>query len=171
MKKILLRVGIALWSVVLVLYLIPPASASNPGINPNNNLTVQNGNVGIGTFTANPGTYATIYTAPTAGNNFSKLIGLTASNLDTSTAHVVTCRIVNGSSIVGMQFPTSAAIAAQTGSIAPVNMLSTTLTGGEPVDQWGNSFIYLPAGYTVQCTYTTALSNGYVAVMAQAGEF
>ena len=170
MRRILFRIGIALWSVVLLLYFFPINKAvANPGINPNNNITVQNGNVGIGTFTANPNTYVAVYTAPTAGNNFSKLVGLTAVNYDSAAAHWVNCRVVTSASVPGI---TGFAVGANVGiGTTSVNLLSATNAPGLPVDQWGNPFHYLPAGYTVQCTYETALSNGYVAVDAQAGEF
>jgi hypothetical protein len=150
------------------IFCIRPASSQTAPTSNNTFYNVRYGNVGIGTFTANPGTYATIYTAPTAG---AMLKGVIASNLDTSTAHVVTCKIVNGSSVTGLVFPSSSSIAAQSGSVAPFNMFSSTIVPGLPVDQWGNPFIYMPSGYTLQCTYTTALSNNYVAVTAIASEF
>jgi hypothetical protein len=174
MRKFLLRLNILIWGIVFVAYLMPVNNAQATA-QVNSGIGVQYGNVGIATFTANPGTYAVIYTAPSSGNNFAKLIGLTASNADTSTAHLVTCKIIGSatatSNITGIVIPTSAAIAAQSGSIPPVNMLSNTLTGGLPVDQWGNPFVYIPSGGSVACTYTTALTNGYVGVEAQAGEF
>ena len=151
----------------LIWSFVQPASSQTVGV-ANTGYSIRFGNVGIGTFVANPGTYATIYTAPTNG---AMVKGIIASNLDTSTAHTVTCELVNGSGIVGIQFPTSVSIPAQTGLIPPVNMWSPAIVPGLPVDQWGNPFHYLPSGYTIKCTYTTALSNGYVAVDVDAGEF
>ena len=165
--KILKGLFLSIFVVGIIWTFIQPASSQTVGV-ANTGYSIRFGNVGIGTFTASPGTYATIYTAPTNG---SMVKGIIASNLDTSTAHTVTCRIVTSGGIVGLQFPTSVAIPAQTGLIPPVNMWSPAIVPGLPVDQWGNPFHYLTNGQTVQCTYTTALSNGYVAVDVNAGEF
>lgn len=151
-------------SLVAISFILALAQFSVATTTPNSAITIQSGNVGIGTYTANPGTYSTIYTGATNG---SMVKGLIASNLDTTTDHVVTCRIVSASSVVGLQLQQT--VPHQTGVIAPVNLLSAA--PGLPVDQWGNLFTYLPYNYTIQCTYATALSNNYVAITTEAGEF
>lgn len=158
MKKIILFLGLFLFLVSF--------KAMATAVN-NTDITVQYGNVGIGTIGANgpAGTYQTIYTAPTSGNNFTKLTALIATNYDTTSAHFVNCTIANGSNIPGIEYIANVGIGTST-----TNMLATV--SGQPIDQWGNTFHYLPAGYTVNCTYNTAMAAGAkIGIDAQAGEF
>ena len=137
-------------------------------VTPNSAITVQTPNIGNATFTANPGTYKTIYTG---GTNGSKIMGIIATNTDSSTAHLVTVQIYISSVAYWSTAVNVPSTAGTANGIPPVNLLSSGNAPGFPIDQWGNPFFYLASGNILQATYTTALSNGAVNVIVVAADF
>lgn len=114
-------------------------------------------------FTANPGTYKTIYTG---GQNGSKITGIFCTSNDTAVIHLVTVQIsTSASGHCGTQstcyggaavsIPINAGFA---NTIPAVNMLDSF--SGLPVDSDGNPYIYLSStSWTLEATYATALTG------------
>jgi hypothetical protein len=117
------------------------------------------------TYTSSPGTYTTVYTGETTNGLESRILGLWASSTDTSTAHVVSCQIWNGSTSY-YQFSVTVAIQSTSVPTPPLNMLAATDTGGTPQDNNQNQFLDLHNGELLKCTYSTALSTGAINVRA-----
>lgn len=117
---------------------------------PNSIITPQTPNRGLVRFlmgTDSPGTYKTLYTA---GANGSRCYGIWSSSTD-AVAHPVQLGIFNsGVEYFGVGF-TSASYAAQ---ITTINVMTGWV--GLPVDQYGNPYIQMVSGDTLQATFSTA---------------
>ena len=122
-------------------------------------------------FSANPGTYQTIITGQASGTNggYSRVIRLIASNQDTTTDHVVTCQQKTSGGTVLAQW--QVLVPHQTGVITPVDLKSTLVYPGLPIDPNGNTYIGLYNADIVQCTYATALSNGAIPIVGETQYF
>jgi hypothetical protein len=148
--------------------LIYPAWATSPTFS-NVNIFVASFDHGGINFSANPGTYQTIYTSETTGGQNSRIMKLTASNTDTTTDHVVTCQYKTAGGTVIQQWQSS--VPHQTGVIAPVDMKSAAVYPGLSQDNNQNTYIDVHNGDLIQCTYATALTNGAVLVDAAVFNF
>jgi len=149
-KAILLFLGLLLWAL--------PSWATSPTFS-NTNIFVASYDSGVAAFASGPGTYKSVYTSETVNGQASKVISLIASNTDTTTDHIVTCETVVGGTASNF---IQATVSHQTGTVAPTNMLSSTVSPGLPIDNNGNPYRVLHNGDTLQCEYSTALSNGWV---------
>ena len=136
-------------------------SSAFGAITPNSVVSAQTPTLGVVQFlqgTDSAGTYKTLYT----GNaNGSKIVSLTGTTNDASSAHLVTCEVVLSAVKYGgvaVNIPVSSGF---TAAAVPVNILSAWT--GLPLDSDGNPYIFLPsASYTLQCTFATNLTTGKV---------
>ena len=161
MKKILSLI------ILGVFFLVPLAWATAPTMT-NTNAFVASFDTGDATQSANPGTYGTVYTSETTGGQMSRVTSLIVSSTDTTTDHVVTCKVTTG----GNPFLYwQATVPHQTGVITPVNFLSSSVIPGLDVDTNGNPYLNLHNGDILACTYATALSNGAIFEYAQVQNF
>ena len=164
MKKIL---SIVMLLVMFMTYAIQ-AWATAPTMT-NTNVFVASFDTGQATESANPGTYATVYTSETTGGQMSRVTSLLVYNSDTTTDHVCTCEYVNSGGTAYMFW--QATVPHQTGVITPVDFLSSSVIPGLDVDTNGNHYLNLHNGDLLKCTYATALSNGAIFELAQVQNF
>lgn len=151
-------------AAVLLLGLIGPARAaftSNSIIYPQTPI-----NRGILQFTSSSsaGTYGTLYTA---GSNGSICNGMWTTNTDTSATHVLTVQVVNSSTKYGGVSVTTTEDAGFAGNAAQSLMSAvppslTPVWVGLPVDSYGNSYLVLASGDTIQATFATAITSSDV---------
>ncbi len=126
---------------------------------PNSIVTPQTPNRGIVQFlqgTDTAGTYKTLYTA---GANGSRCYGMVMNNNDVTTTHLVTVQIVNTAVKYGGSALTTALSAGFSNSTTAQPLMSSSVWPGLPVDQYGNTYIQLISGDTIQATFATALST------------
>ena len=136
--------------------------AADATTTPNSFVTPQVPNRGIVQFlqgTDTAGTYKTLYTA---GANGSRCYGMWETNNDASATHLVTVQIVNGGIKYGGMAITSASSDGYANGKPAVNLMSSTNWPGLPQDQYGNPYIQLVSGDTVQATFATALTSSDV---------
>lgn len=136
------------------------ASAAEAATTPNSIVTPQTPNRGVVQFlqgTDNAGTYKTLYTG---GTNGSRCYGMLMNNNDTSTTHLVTVQIVNATVKYGGVALTTTLDAGFANSSTAQPLMSSSVWPGLPIDQYGNPYIQLVSGDTIQATFGTALTTG-----------
>lgn len=125
---------------------------------PNSFISPQTPNRGIVQFLQgadSAGTYKTLYTA---GANGSKCNGMYITSNDAAT-HTITIQLVNSAVKYG-------GVSINTGTTSPgflngapaINPLLSSNWPGLPVDQYGNPYIQMITGDTLQATFTTAIT-------------
>jgi hypothetical protein len=142
---------------LLVVFLVA-ACQSFAAVTPNSIVTPQTVNRGIVQFlqgTDSAGTYKTLYTA---GANGSRCYSMWSTNNDPSATHLLTVQIVNSAVKYGGVALTSVSSAGFVNGTPAQNLMSTTNWPGLPVDQYGNPYIELISGDTLQATFATALT-------------
>ncbi len=135
------------------------AGAAEAATTPNSIVTPQTPNRGVVQFlqgTDNAGTYKTLYTG---GTNGSRCYGMLMNNNDTSTTHLVTVQIVNATVKYGGAALTTTLDAGFANSSTAQPLMSSSVWPGLPVDQYGNPYIQLVSGDTIQATFGTALTT------------
>jgi hypothetical protein len=135
------------------------ATAAEAATTPNSIVTPQTPNRGIVQFlqgTDNAGTYKTLYTA---GANGSRCYGMLMNNNDASTTHLVTVQIVNGGVKYGGTALTTALSAGFSNSTTAQPLMSPSVWPGLPLDQYGNPYIQMISGDTIQATFATSLTT------------
>jgi hypothetical protein len=98
--------------------------------------------------------YKTLYAA---GANGSRVDGLLAVSNDPG-AHNVTYRVYSGASLLLTVTVNAPATAGDLNPSQP--LLGAAITPGLPVDQYGNQYLFLPPGATLQVAYNGALTGG-----------
>ena len=107
-----------------------------------------------GTDTA--GVYKTLYTA---GANGSRCYAMWSTNNDGSVTHLLTVQIVNSSVKYGGTSVTTVLSAGFIGTAPAQNLMAPSVWPGLPVDQYGNQYIQLVSGDTLQATFASALTT------------
>jgi hypothetical protein len=145
--------------VILLLTLLFWGSISFAAVTPNSGIAVQTPNRGIVQFlqgTDVSGTYKTLYTG---GTNGSKISGIYMTSND-STSHLVTCQIVNSTvKYGGVSINTGTTLPGFANAVPAINLMSSTNWPGLPIDAWGNPYLILASGDTLQCTFATNLTS------------
>jgi hypothetical protein len=156
------------WLRIVLLSLVagPAAAATTP----NSFVTPQTPNRGVVQFlqgTDSAGTYKTLYTAGSSG---SRCYGIWSTNNDGSATHLITVQIVNGGVKYGGVAVTTVQTAGFANGVTPQNLL--TLWPGLPVDQYGNNYLQLVSGDTLQATFATALTTSeLINIVASCSDF
>lgn len=126
---------------------------------PNSFVSPQTPNRGIVQFlqgTDIAGTYKTLYSA---GSNGSRCYGMWLTTND-STAHAVIIQIVNGAvKYGGATISTGTTLPGFAVGVPSINVTSPTNWAGLPADQYGNPYIQLISGDTIQATFTNSLTS------------
>jgi hypothetical protein len=122
---------------------------------PNSIVTPQTPNLGLVQFSANPGTYLTLYTA---GSNGSKCVAVYETNTDASVTHLINVVVTRSSTKYNIVAVTTAVNDGNANGTPAKQLLSQSLVPGTPLDSDGNPFIILNSGDTLQATYATALT-------------
>lgn len=131
--------------------------------------TPNNGKVQFLQGTDSAGTYKTLYTA---GSNGSRCYGLWSTNNDGSATHLITLQIVNNSVKYGGIALTSVESAGFANGAPAQNLLSSSVWPGLPIDQYGNPYIQLVSGDTLQATFATSLTTSDVInIVASCSDF
>jgi len=145
---------------------------AHAAVTANSFVTPQTPNRGIMQFlqgTDVAGTYKIIYTA---GANGSRCYGLITTNNDPSATHLLTIQINNGVIKYGGAALTTVSSAGFANGTPAQNLLSSSVWPGLPLDQYGNPYIQLINGDTLQATYATALTSGDVInIVASCSDF
>lgn len=121
-------------------------------------------NRGLVKFTdaSTPGNYVTLYTA---GANGSRCYSITSTNNDPSATHLVTVQVFNsGVGYGGVSLGTVNNAGFTAGS--PPQSMGWS---GMPIDEYGNGYIQLAPGDTLQATFFTAITAGKVLNVTVAG--
>lgn len=150
-----------LWAF-LTAFAIGLSGAALAAVTPNSYVTPQTPSRGIVQFlqgTDSAGTYKTLYTA---GSNGSRCNAIWLTTSDGSATHLVTLQLVNTAVKYGGVAITTVASAGFSGSSPPINLTSPANWPGLPVDQYGNPYISLNSGDTLQATFATALTAATV---------
>ena len=129
---------------------------------PNSVITAQTPNRGIVQFlqgTDSAGTYKTLYTA---GTNGSRCNALWSTNDDASATHLITVQIVNSTVKYGGVAITSVESAGFASAVPAQSLLSSVNWPGLPLDQYGNPYLQLVSGDTIQATFATNLTTSDV---------
>lgn len=154
---------------LLFLLLAPSAWAAAV---PNSFISPQTPNRGIVQFlqgTDSAGTYKTLYTA---GSNGSRCYAMWMTNNDASATHVVTVQIVNSAVKYGGTALLSVQSAGFTNGTPAQSLITPTIWPGLPLDQYGNPYIQLVSGDTIQATFATALtSTDVLNIVASCSDF
>jgi hypothetical protein len=136
--------------------IIGPARAA---VTANNFVTPQTPNRGIVQFlqgTDSAGTYKTLYTA---GANGSRCYGMWSTNNDASATHLLTVQIVNSAVKYGGMAITSVESAGFVSGTPAQNLLAAANWPGLPVDEYGNPYVQLITGDTIQATFATSITS------------
>jgi len=143
------------WLIALLLFAL--IGVADAAITPNSFVAPQTPNRGILQFTSSSsaGTYSTLYTA---GANGSRCYALWTTNNDGSATHLVTVQIVNSTTKYGGTSLTTVSSAGFANATPPQNMMSTTVWPGLPLDSYGNPYVQLISGDTLQATFATAIT-------------
>lgn len=138
---------------LLSLFVLPSQAA----VTVNSIVTPQTPNRGVVQFlpASTPTAYLTLYTA---GANGSKCFSMWATSND-SAAHVLTVQLVNATiKYGGMTLTTGTSLPGFATGVGALNLMSSTVWPGLPLDSDGNPYIILASGDTLQATYTTAVT-------------
>jgi hypothetical protein len=126
---------------------------------PNSYVTPQTPNRGVVQFlqgTDSAGTYKTLYTA---ASNGSRCYAMWSTNNDASATHLITVQIVNSTVKYGGVAITSVESAGFATGVTPQNFLSSANWPGLPVDAYGNPYVQLISGDTIQATFATSITS------------
>jgi hypothetical protein len=136
-------------------------SMAHAATTPNSIVTPQTPNRGILQFTSSSsaGTYATLYTA---GSNGSRCYAVWMNNNDPSATHLVTLQIVNSTTKYGGAAVTTIASAGFVNGTAAQNLMTPSVWPGLPVDSYGNPYVQLVSGDTLQATFATSITSSDV---------
>jgi hypothetical protein len=152
--------------------LIALAAGLIGAVTPNSFVSPQTPNRGIVQFlqgTDSAGTYKTLYTA---GTNGSRCYGIWETNNDASATHLVTLQLVNSAVKYGGMAITTAESDGFANATPAKNLISSTNWPGLPVDQYGNPYIQLVSGDTLQATFATNLtSSDLINIVAVCADF
>lgn len=133
---------------------------ANSATTPNSIVTPQTPNRGIVQFlqgTDTAGTYKTLYTA---GANGSRCYAIVSTNTDTTAVHSLTVQVVNSTTKYGGANILTISNSGFTSTAEAQPMTTPAVWPGLPVDQYGNPYIQMISGDTLQATFGTALSTG-----------
>jgi hypothetical protein len=146
---------------VLLALLIFDITVASAATTPNSFVSPQTPNRGILQFTSSSsaGTYATLYTA---GANGSRCYAAWINNNDPSATHLVTLQVVNSTTKYGGTALTTVESAGFTSGNPPQNLLTSAVWPGLPVDAYGNPYIQLISGDTLQATFATSITSSDV---------
>jgi hypothetical protein len=146
---------------------IAPAFAATT---PNSFVSPQTPTRGIVQFlqgTDAAGTYKTLYTASANG---SRCYGMWSSNIDVGATHLISVTIVNSAVKYGGVAVTSVVGAGFSAGVPTQNLLTNWV--GLPIDQYGNPYIQLVSGDTIQATYATNLNTATsISIVASCSDF
>lgn len=134
------------------------AAPARAATTPNSIVTPQTPNRGIVQFlqgTDSAGTYKTLYTA---GANGSRCYGMWMTNNDASATHLITVQIVNGGVKYGGTALTTVSSAGFVSGTSAQSLMTSSVWPGLPIDQYGNPYLQLASGDTLQATFATALT-------------
>lgn len=149
MRKILLGLILVLWSLPAWAYTYTSAQIATP-------------NRGIVQFlqgTDSAGTYKTLYTAATLG---SRIEGIYITSND-ATSHLITCQVVNGGvKYGGFAINTGTSLPGFANGVGAINAMSSANWPGLPIDAFGNPYLLMITGDTLQCTFATSLTSSDV---------
>jgi hypothetical protein len=140
---------------------------------PNSIITVQTPKLDLLSLSTANGV-STPFTLSQGASNGTKIVGLLASNGDSAAAHLLSVGISRSGGAVQIfaatNIPLSAGFA---NSVPPVNILSTAIWPGLPIDSDGNPFLFLQSTLdALQCLYATTLQSAAVInVAAVRGDF
>lgn len=152
--------------------LIALAAGLIGAVTPNSFVSPQTPNRGIVQFlqgTDSAGTYKTLYSA---GTNGSRCYGIWETNNDASATHLVTLQLVNSAVKYGGMAITTAESDGFANATPAKNLISSTNWPGLPVDQYGNPYIQLVSGDTLQATFATNLtSSDLINIVAVCADF
>lgn len=141
--------------ILSLLVLAAPALAA---VTPNSFVSPQTPNRGILQFTnaSTPGTYGTLYTA---GTNGSRCYSLWTTNSESTTTHLLTVQLVSSGTKYGGASITSNASAGFSAATPAQAVMAPATWPGLPVDQYGNPYVQLNNGDTLQATFTTTITS------------
>lgn len=145
-----------LFAFALVLWATSALAATTP----NSFVTPQTPTRGVVRFlqgTDPAGTAKTIYTA---GANGSRCYGLFMSNSDGSATHTVSSLLTNSTFTVFGASVTTTVGAGTSPTNPPQPFMTPAIWPGLPVDEYGNPYIQLASGDTLQAQFATALTAG-----------
>ena len=138
---------------------VPFLPSADAAVTANSLVSPQTPNRGIVQFlqgTDVAGTYKTVYTA---GSNGSRCNALWLTTSDGTATHLMNIQVVNSAVKYGGTAVTTTLGAGFLTGIPPINIMSPTNWPGLPLDQYGNPYLQLISGDTLQVTYTTALTS------------
>ena len=139
---------------------------------PNSFVTPQVPSRGIVQFlqgTDSAGTYKTLYTA---GSNGSRCYAIWSTNNDGSATHLLTIQIVNGGVKFGGTAITTVSSAGFATGVPGQDLMGSGAWVGLPRDQYGNPYIQLVSGDTLQATFATNLtSSDLINIVASCSDF
>lgn len=156
----------------LVVLLIVASCAAHAATTPNSFVAPQTPTRGVVQFlqgTDSAGTYKTLYTA---GSNGSRCYGMWLTTND-ATAHLMTIQIVNGGvKYGGLSISTGTTTPGFATGVGALNLLAASTWPGLPIDQYGNAYIQMVSGDTIQATFATALtSTDLINIVASCADF
>lgn len=139
---------------------------------PNSIITVQTPKMGLVQFSTADAANA-LKTFTQGGANGTKVIGLYGTNSDGGAAHALTLHLQRSGVNYG---GVAVSLPANSGFVSgtpPVNLMSTAVWPGLPVDSDGNPFLFLQSTLDIlMATYgTTLTTNTVVNVQAVTGDF
>ena len=148
------------------------SSVAEAATTPNSTVSPQTPNRGIVQFlqgTDAAGTYKTLYTA---GANGSRCYGMWMTSNDPA-SHLVTVQIVNTAvKYGGTAVATGTTSPGFASGAPPINLMTPTNWPGLAIDQYGNPFIQVISGDTIQATFATALTaSDLVNIVAACSDF
>ena len=141
-------------------------TSAEAAVTVNSIVTAQTPNRGVVQFlqgTDSAGTYKTLYTG---GTNGSICFGLSATNSEAATNHLLTVQVVNSAVKYGGTAVTVPFGAGFATGVPPVAVMSAGNWPGLAVDANGNPYILLISGDTLQATFATAFVTGSSTVNA-----
>jgi hypothetical protein len=151
-----MKFAAVLAAILAGLIICGPAGAT---VTANSIVTAQTPNRGVVQFlqgTDTAGTYKTLYTA---GSNGSKCFGMFETNNDASATHLITVQIVNGGKSYGGMAITTASSDGFANAVPAKSLMASGNWPGLPLDQYGNPYLQLISGDTIQATFATALTS------------
>lgn len=148
------------------------AASAFAATTPNSFVAPQTPNRGVLQFlqgTDVAGTYKTLYTA---GANGSRCYGGWITTND-ATSHSITIQLVNSTiKYGGAVIATGTTTPGFASGVPALNLLAPGYWGGLPVDAYGNPYIQMISGDTLQATFATALTTSDVInIVANCADF